>query len=164
MTNNNISSFMLTGSNALEDSMLKSILLFNSHKIKNNKKDLLPMAIFSIIIYGGGEYTIENILEILRERFALDYTTKDILPHISQLIAQKYIVPIENNKYKDCSSSGKDFFTNIESETEKLINGIIARITEIGHFDISGETPKVKKISEMHYQYIFNYMDTPFGD
>ena len=145
MTNNNISSFMLTGSNALEDSMLKSILLFNSHKIKNNKKDLLPMAIFSIIIYGGGEYTIENILEILRERFALDYTTKDILPHISQLIAQKYIVPIENNKYKDCSSSGKDFFTNIESETEKLINGIIARITEIGHFDISGETPKVKK-------------------
>lgn len=49
MTNNNISSFMLTGSNALEDSMLKSILLFNSHKIKNNKKDLLPMAIFSIL-------------------------------------------------------------------------------------------------------------------
>lgn len=135
---------MLTGGDALEDSMLKSILLFNSHKIKNNKKDLLPIAIFSIIIYGGGEYTIENILDILKERFALNYTTKDILLHISQLIAKKYIVS-DNNKYKDCSSSGKDFFMNIETETEKLINGIIARITEIGHLDISSETCKVKK-------------------
>lgn len=145
MTNNNISPLILMGGDALEDSMLKSILLFNSQKIKNRKKDLLPMAIFSIIIYGGGTYTIENIRDILRDRFALDYTPKDILPHISQLIAQKYIEPIENNKYKDCSPSGKAFFTNIEIETNKLIEGIITRIREIGHLDISGEISNVKK-------------------
>lgn len=139
MTNNNISSFMLTGGNELEDSMLKSILLFNSHKIKNSKKDLLPMAILSIIIYGNGEYTIKNILDILRERFALDYTNNDILPHINQLIEKRHIELIENNKYKNCSSSGKDFFANIETETEELINEIIARITKIAYLGISKE-------------------------
>ena len=144
MADNN-KSFMLTGCDALEDSMLKSILLFNNYNTKDNKKDLLPMAIFSIIIHGRGEYNIDNILEILRERFALDYKPDDIIPHITKLSSKGYITQTED-KYKDCSKDGGTFFSHIEEETQALITGIIARITKVGHISINqNDTTKIKR-------------------
>jgi len=138
-------SFMLTGCDPLEDSMLKSILLFNSQNIENNKKNLLPMAIFSIIIYGNGKYNIESILGILRTRFALDYSVNDITLHITQLISKGYITQSDDNCYKACNKDGGAFFSNIEAETDELFTGIINRITKIGHITINqSDTIRIK--------------------
>lgn len=76
---------LLHGNDQLEDSMLRSILLFNAQKTTNSSKDLLLKAILSIITYGDGKYGLNEINNILKERFDVTYVAEELNQQISKL-------------------------------------------------------------------------------
>ena len=87
------------GNSQLEDSMLKSILLFNDQKMKSNKKDLILMAILSIITNENGLDDLA-IAGILKTRFALDYNADDIKQYVSKLQNLKLVLSSNDGKYR----------------------------------------------------------------
>ena len=69
---------LLKNNNQLEDSMLRSVLLFNSQKETNSSKDLMLKAILSIITNGNGRYGLDEISNILKERFKIIFSKEDL--------------------------------------------------------------------------------------
>lgn len=120
---------LLHGNDQLEDSMLRSILLFNAQKTTNSSKDLLLKAILSIITYGDGKYGLSEINNILKERFNVTYAAEDLNKHISKLKDKGFITQGQNNKYQAITNikKGQDFYIQIDKETDSLINGILER-------------------------------------
>lgn len=129
---------LLRGNDQLEDSMLRSILLFNAQKTTNSSKDLLLKAIFSIITYGDGKYGLNEINSILKERFDVIYVAEELNQQISKLKNKGLITQCPNDKYQAITNKkqGQDFYVQIEKETDSLINGILER-TKISNIIIS---------------------------
>lgn len=120
---------LLHGNDQLEDSMLRSILLFNAQKTTNSSKDLLLKAILSIITYGNGEYGLNEINNILKERFNVTYAEEEINQRIFKLKNKGLITQCSNDKYQAITNKkqGEEFYAQIEKETDLLINGILER-------------------------------------
>lgn len=120
---------LLHGNDQLEDSMLRSILLFNAQKTTNSSKDLLLKAILSIITYGDGKYGLNEINNILKERFDVTYVAEELNQQISKLKNKGLIIQCPNDKYQAITNKkqGQDFYVQIEKETDSLINGILER-------------------------------------
>ena len=80
---------LLKNNNQLEDSMLRSVLLFNSQKETNSSKDLMLKAILSIITNGNGRYGLDEISNILKERFKIIFSKEDLNRQINKLKKQR---------------------------------------------------------------------------
>lgn len=146
------------GNSQLEDSMLKSILLFNDQKMKSNKKDLILMAILSIITNENGLDDLA-IAGILKTRFALDYNADDIKQYVSKLQNLKLVLSSNDGKYRAITNEkqGEYFFSELEKDTEKLFCGIVDRIKSVARINLSAnEEIKIKenakKALSVYYQ------------
>lgn len=127
------------GNDQLEDSMLRSILLFNENKTVNSSKDLLLKAIFSIVTFGNGKYGITEINKILGHRFGVNFTDEDLNKQIDKLKEKKLVTILDSGKFQAITNEekSKSFFNNIELETLALIDGIIDRIKKHSHIQIT---------------------------
>lgn len=115
--------------NPFEESMLRSALLFNSRKTNRGKKDMLLKAILSIIISGKGGYTLGTLCNIFRERFHSTVDNSTIENYVKELIRDRMVdkdSETEKLSVKD-DKKGSKFFEDIQSGTEKVIAGIVAK-------------------------------------
>lgn len=147
----------LYSDNRIETSMLRSALLFNSHKTSGGKRDMLLKSILSIIIEGNGKYTPSILYSIFRERFSSPIEDNDIENCLKELIREK-IVDKENEtgklSVKD-GETGSAFFKNIEIKTENLITGIVSKAEKLLSSSINRKEKaidNVKKALTMYYR------------
>lgn len=123
----------------LEDSMLRSILLFNDNRTVNSSKDLLLKAILSIITFGNGNYGINEINKILGHRFGVNFTDEELVKQIDKLKEKKFVTILASGKFQSITNEekSKSFYENIENETLSLIDGIISRMQKHSNLQIS---------------------------
>lgn len=147
----------LYSDNRIETSMLRSALLFNSHKTSGGKRDMLLKSILSIIIEGDGKYTPSILYSIFRERFSSPIEDNDIENCLKELIREK-IVDKENEtgklSVKD-GETGSAFFKDIEIKTENLITGIVSKAEKLLSSSINRKEKaidNVKKALTMYYR------------
>lgn len=116
----------------LEDSMLRSIILFNHTKVDKSRGDMILKTILSIITYGSNQYGITEIKEILLNRFRVTYDDNAILGYLQKLEDRKLIERLDNGKYQDISDTekGQEIVKNIGKQTESLYNGVFSRLTK----------------------------------
>lgn len=121
---------LLKNNNQLEDSMLRSVLLFNSQKETNSSKDLMLKAILSIITNGNGRYGLDEISNILKERFKIIFSKEDLNRQINKLKSKGLVTDCSNNMFQAATNEkqGNEFFQRIEEETNALIDGILNRV------------------------------------
>ena len=121
---------LLKNNNQLEDSMLRSVLLFNSQKETNSNKDLMLKAILSIITNGNGRYGLDEISNILKERFKIIFSKEDLNRQINKLKSKGLVTDCSNNMFQAATNEkqGNEFFQRIEEETNALIDGILNRV------------------------------------
>lgn len=121
---------LLRGNDQLEDSMLRSVLLFNERKATSSSKDMLLKAILSIITNGNGKYGINEINDILRDRFKTNFTKEELNQQIIKLKDKGFVTLCKNEMYQAVTNEeqGRVFYETIEKETNTLINGIIDRV------------------------------------
>ena len=137
--------------------MLRSALLFNSHKTSGGKRDMLLKSILSIIIEGNGKYTPSILYSIFRERFSSPIEDNDIENCLKELIREK-IVDKENETgklYVKDGETGSAFFKNIEIKTENLITGIVSKAEKLLSSSINRKEKaidNVKKALTMYYR------------
>ena len=138
---------LLKGNDQLEDSMLRSILLFNDKKRISSSRDMLLKAIFSIITFGGGKYGTKEINEILKRRFSLDLTEYDLNKQIEKLKEKKLVIVDETDRFQAITNNyeSKVFYETIETETTSLIEGIIDRVKHEPHIMFSGHDLLIAK-------------------
>ncbi len=147
----------LYSDNRIETSMLRSALLFNSHKTSGGKRDMLLKSILSIIIEGNGKYTPSILYSIFRERFSSPIEDNDIENCLKELIREK-IVDKENETgklYVKDGETGSAFFKNIEIKTENLITGIVSKAEKLLSSSINRKEKaidNVKKALTMYYR------------
>ena len=70
----------------LEDSLMRSVLLFGFTSPKGKKTDQLRKAILSIVIYGKGQYDVNDVTSIFNENFKLNLTVSEIEHQLNCLI------------------------------------------------------------------------------
>ena len=147
----------LYSDNRIETSMLRSALLFNSHKTSGGKRDMLLKSILSIIIEGNGKYTPSILYSIFRERFSSPIEDNDIENCLKELIREK-IVDKENETgklYVKDGETGSAFFKNIEIKTENLITVIVSKAEKLLSSSINRKEKaidNVKKALTMYYR------------
>lgn len=115
----------------LEATRLRSILLFNG-KVKNQKRqDTMTKAILSIILAENGLATKKSVLNQLSDQFNVVYNVTNLEVHIKKLCGAGLIESVEEPFVMKENEKGKDFFQNLERETEALFNEIIVKAESI---------------------------------
>lgn len=147
----------LYGDNRFETAMLRSALLFNSRKTNGGKRDMILKAILSIIIEGNGEYTPSVLYSIFKERFSSSVENNEIENCLKELIREK-IVDKENGTDKlfvKDRDEGSTFFKNVETQTEKLITGIVSKAEKLLSSSINRKEKafdNIKRALTMYYR------------
>lgn len=126
MENNKL--LLYGGNDPMEAAMLRSVLLFNCKIDSNNRRDMMLKAILAIIIYGNGTTKISDIEEILRNRFGVILSQKEIPQQLSKI---KDLINQNNDgtlSIKVQENGNKDFFNQLDEDVKNLIDGVIERI------------------------------------
>lgn len=123
----------------LEDSMLRSVILFDHKKVGKKRSDMILKVILSIITYGGGRYGVSEIKEILSDRFKVTYDDKVLSGYLQKLEYRKLIQRLDNAKYQDVSNTekGREFDRIIREKTESLYKGVLHRLTRNPNLELS---------------------------
>ena len=117
--------------NALEASLLRGILLFNKMESHPSRKQIIPRAVFSVIVEGEGDYSNEQILNLFNKRFKYNMTSVELNTIIRNLKAKGHLDkeghPIQSGFYYDA----------IGLETSNLFDRIIQRVESRIHSGFS---------------------------
>ena len=113
-----------------ENSLMRSVLIFGFTTHEGNKSDQLKKAILSIVIYGKGDYGIEQITSVFNTTFKLNQVEKDILLQLDSLCKAGLIERDENGLYKavETDKKGVSFFEELEKDTEVMLKGITEKV------------------------------------
>lgn len=113
-----------------ENSLMRSVLIFGFITHEGNKSDQLKKAILSIVIYGKGNYGIEQITSVFNITFKLNQVEKDILLQLESLCKAGLIERDENGLYKaiETDKKGVSFFEELEKDTEAMLKGITEKV------------------------------------
>lgn len=139
----------------LEDSMLRSILLFNHTKLgEKGRKDLMLKAVLSIVTYGKGRYGVREICEILKCRFKLGYDHVTLLGYLKKLEGMG-LVSHMNEKYEDVSGGepSSALLLDIDSRTERLYDGVLKRVEQNTKINQTEREQIIQNIREALTQY-----------
>lgn len=156
--------FLYQGNDELENSMLRSILLFNNNKSSVKNSDLFLKALLSIITCGRGKYDLEKIQRILSSRFKVDYSQEDIVQQIAALKSRKLVEERPDGCYESLADREKDrrFIEDLESRTNDLIGDVIGqarrylgRLTEAETDRMRGNVQRALSIYFQMYGYSF---------
>ncbi len=117
---------ILQGLDELEASQLRSILLFESFK-RNEEENthLRKRVLLSIIVSGKGRYKEEQIKEIMKSRFAIEWDD-DLQSALHNLItSQSVLKNTDGSLFANTEDQrGRIFFENLENKTKALIENI----------------------------------------
>lgn len=118
-------------SDKLQETRLRSILLFNG-KVENQKRqDLMTKAILSLILQNNGKATRQQILKQLFDQFRVTYRETDLEVHIKKLKKVGLINSTEE-PYTVIEKEKKfDFFQQLDSDTNALFDGVLAKTKKI---------------------------------
>lgn len=167
MSTHNIKHSLLTNKDAMEAAMLRSVLLFNANsKNANSSSNIITKAILSIIINGEGNCDKDVILNILNDRFHLSWDSQELTPHIDKLKHQKLVRINKDDKYEAITKDGdKDFFENLDKESEKFVNIQIEKLDNLLDTTISAAEKEQAKqnifaaLSVYYELYGYEYFD-----
>ena len=119
----------------LEDSQLRSVLLFSKFGTKVKSEDyMLQRLVFSVMVEAGEERSISEIQKVLsNEGFASGIKKKDVKKIFDQLESDGLIKIQQSGKYLPISeqSEGEDYFRQLNSDTDQLIEGIYQRYLKL---------------------------------
>lgn len=118
-------------SSELEATRLRSILLFNGKVTKQKRKDIMSKAVLSLILAGNGTATKNTILQQLFEQFHVTYHLAELNEHIKALYSAKLIESLEEPFVVIDKVKGKDFFQQLDNETESFVESIIFKAQAI---------------------------------
>ena len=116
----------------LEDSLMRSVLLFGFTSPKGKKTDQLRKAILSIVIYGKGQYDVHDVTSIFNENFKLNLTVSEIEHQLNCLIRDGYVTKDKVNFYRavDSNKRGVSYFDSIEKETNAMLTRIVNKVSK----------------------------------
>lgn len=114
-------------SSEVEATRLRSILLFNGKVSKQKRKDIMSKAVLSLILAGNGSATRDSILQQLFEQFNVKYPLSELNEHIKRLYTAKLIESIDEPFVVIDKVKGKDFFQQLDRETESFVESIIIK-------------------------------------
>lgn len=114
-------------STEIEATRLRSILLFNGKVKQSKRKDMITKAILSLILAKDGCATKEGIIKDLNYQFKLDYSPKELDAQIKRLYKLGLIETEEDPLIVKDSEKGKNFFEELDHNTESLFNDILEK-------------------------------------
>ena len=85
MASSDIKYSLYKDSDKLQETRLRSILLFNGKVEKQKRQDLMTKAILSLILKENGSSSRKQILNQLSEQFNVSYRDSDLDIHIKKL-------------------------------------------------------------------------------
>lgn len=144
MANNRF--ILFEGQTDLEDSLMRSVLLFGFSPTKGKRENQLKKAILSIVIYGKGQYDSKAITSIFNEKFSLNMTEKEIQHQLNLLIKDGFVTSNENGSLiaVDSNKKGESYFEKLEKDTCSMIERIVGKVNN-RHPLSSGQKDVVKK-------------------
>ena len=117
------------GNDHLEDSMLRSILLFKNRVKTANGKNPLYMAVFSIIASNEKGCTRADISNLLSSRFKIELDDEEFKASINKLKNEKLIDIRPDGTYAPANvAECNAFFKETEKATDRMINGVRERL------------------------------------
>ena len=118
-------------SNKLEETRLRSILLFNGKVEIQKRQDLITKAILSLILQESGQSTRNQILNQLSSQFNVIYSEGDLAVHIKKLY-NAGIIDSQSEPFTVIEKEkDKDFFQQLDQDTKKLFEGILKKTERI---------------------------------
>lgn len=142
----NIKLSLFEGNSDIEDSQLRSILLFNEFTKEQDKEQyLMQRTILSIVVQLNGNCTHDEIRNILEKKFNMPLRAKDVSKHVRALEADG-LVHISNNRIIALTEQdgNNEFFAKLNEETERLISNIYDRYIVLEGSDDAHKIPLVK--------------------
>lgn len=130
MANNRFSLFEYQSE--FEDSLMRSVLLFGFATPKGKKADHLRKAILSIVIYGKGNYGVNDVTSIFNENFKLNQTDNEIEHQLNLLIRDGYVTKSDESLYQavDSDKRGVSYFDGIEKDTLTMLDRIVNKVSK----------------------------------
>lgn len=127
MASSDIKYSLYKDSDKLQETRLRSILLFNGKVEKQKRQDLMTKAILSLILKENGSSSRKQILNQLSEQFHVSYRDSDLDIHIKKLYDSGLLTSKEEpfsviEKDENC-----DFFRNLDDDTNALFDSIIEK-------------------------------------
>lgn len=122
--------FLIKGSDILEESMLKAVLLFNEAKQGSSRKDMLQKALLALIIEGDNKMTLSDIRKTINDRFSLTWTDNETLEHVNRLKDLQLVSISETGLVKVCESrkDGRSFTREVVAETEAFLERVVQKV------------------------------------
>lgn len=142
----NIKLSLYNDNDDIEDSQLRSVLLFSEYaKEEDKEKYLMQRTVLSIIVQLKGECTHDTIRGILDKKFNMPMKSKDVAKHVKSLESDG-LVRIQNSKIVAITEQkeGDDFFTKLNDDTEKLILNIYDRFLLLEGSNAAHKQPLIK--------------------
>lgn len=122
-------------SDKLKESQLRSVLLFCQFGKKMDGEDyMFQRLLFSLMVEAGKELDIEDVRQILSsDELYTDLRNKDLKKLFAQLEHNGLIKMQPSGKYLTISEGkeGEEFFKKLTSDTDELIEGILARFQKL---------------------------------
>ncbi|MEF2577939.1 MAG: hypothetical protein U0M54_08345 [Bacteroidales bacterium] len=150
----NISYNLIENRDKIEESNMRSSLIFNNAKQGNTRDGLMDKTILSIIISYDGSCKENDIISTFKQRFSYDLD-KAILNNSIERLAELDLVKDEDGTYKLTQSSDDDFISFIETETKWLIDSIIQRASQMKGVVVSNRDvaiENIRKALSVYYQ------------
>ena len=102
--------------NALEASLLRGILLYNQMENHPSRKQIIPRAVFSIVVEGNGSFSNDMILNLFHKRFKYSMSPDELSTIINNLKANGHL-------NKDGQPvRPEDYYDALDLETSNLFN------------------------------------------
>lgn len=118
-------------SDKLQETRLRSILLFNGKVEKQRRQDLMTKAILSLILQESGRSTRQQILNQLSVQFHVAYLDADLDVHIKKLHNAGIIESLNEPFTVMEKEKDNDFFQCLEQETNCLYDGILDKAASV---------------------------------
>lgn len=121
------------GNDLIEDSQLRSVLLFYQFSSKHEGEEfMMQRLVLSIIIQENGNCSLDDIQRALAAK-SITLSAKEVNKYLTALISDKLIFPTSDGNYKAISNEekGEEFFRQLNIDTDHLIDGIYRRYEKL---------------------------------
>lgn len=166
MSNININKLSFAKSE-IEESNLRSALIFSNVKGTKSRETLLDKTVFSIIIENAPDCTEDTISRLFKSRFYLDDENATISSSVERLTKLKLVKKDGGKLIATEDNKGQQFLSDLEEKTTILIKGIINKANSIKgvsikDLDKAGENIR-QALSVYFHLYGYSYFETQLG-
>ena len=152
----NISINLIKSKDKIEESNLRSSLLFNHSKQNKTRDDLMDKTILSVIIARESPCDESIIISSFKQRFNIELDSNKVKTSISNLLKLN-LISEDNGYYSTKETAEADFSNQLYRDTAWLIDSIIERAGEMKGVTISDKSKAVENIKEALSVYFHLY-------